>query len=57
MLENKDLYTMLLAVALVMGFIFVVSIAIYFIKEQYPSTESFIKGGLFSTGSRKGKHC
>lgn len=33
--KNNDLYNILLAAALIMVFIFIVSSAIYFIKEQY----------------------
>lgn len=33
--EKKDLRNMLLAVALIMGFIFIVSLTIYFIKDHY----------------------
>ncbi len=33
--EKKDLYNILLAAALIMGFIFLVSLAIYFIKDNY----------------------
>ncbi len=36
--ENKDLYNILLAVASIMGFIFLVSLAIYFIKDNYGSS-------------------
>lgn len=36
--ENKDLYNILLAAALIMGFIFFVSLAIYFIKDNYGSS-------------------
>ncbi len=36
--ENKDLYNILLAAALIMGFIFIVSLAIYFIKDNYGSS-------------------
>ena len=33
--ENNDLHNLLLAVALIIGFIFIVSIAVYFIKDHY----------------------
>ncbi len=36
--ENKDLYNILISAALIMGFVFVVSIAIYFIKDNYGSS-------------------
>lgn len=34
-MERQELRNMLLAIALIMGFIFVVSLSIYFIKERY----------------------